>query len=295
MMRSVLSAAAPIRAAAAQQTREMATLKEIRLRLKSVTSIAKITKSMKMVSAAKFARAERSLRAVKPIGPASQALFTRTGAKADETTPKQLVVTVSSDRGLCGGIHSGICRKVRADILATPSGNETKIATVGDKTRGILARTHSSYFLLSSNEVGRLPPTFAESSFVAQEILNSGYEYDVASIYYNKFKSAVSYSVERADVPSAATVLKREELNVYDDVDGDVLKDYVEFSLASNLYYAQIEGQASEQSSRMTAMENASSNAGDMIESLRLTFNRTRQAVITNELTEIVSGAAALE
>lgn len=273
----------------------MATLKQISTRLKSVTNIQKITKSMKMVSSAKFKRAETELKKMRAMGPASNVLTEKAEVTASENPQKILLVPISSDRGLCGGIHSGLSKAVRAKIDAFPEGTEFTIATVGDKTRGILRRTHSDNISMSANEVGRLPPTFSEAAFFAQEVLNCGFDADRIDLMFNKFKSAVSYSVATTSLPGVGQLEGNEKLDVYDDVDTETLRCYQEFTLASNLFYSLLEAQASEQSSRMSAMENASSNAGDMIDSLQLQFNRTRQAVITRELIEIISGAAALE
>jgi len=275
--------------------RHMATLKEISTRLKSVTSIQKITKSMKMVSAAKYARAEKALKEARVNGPASLALIEKGGVPLPENADKQLFIGISSDRGLCGGIHSGIAKAVRAALKQTPAGVEVKLATVGDKARAIIQRTHADQILLSANEVGRKPPVFAEASLVAQEALNSGFNFKSGVIFYNHFKTAASYEVRKRPVFSAASLDEKNEILAYEEVDRESLQSYTEFTLASNIFYTMLESTAAEQSSRMTAMENASSNAGDMISSLRLTFNRTRQAVITRELIEIISGASALE
>lgn len=271
------------------QVRGMATLKEISMRLKSVKSIQKITKSMKMVSAAKYARAERNLRAGKATGTAASALLDKTKMKLDTTKP--LVIAISSDRGLCGGVHSGVAKYIKR---MTDLG-ESKVVIVGDKVRGILARTHKDNILVSANNYGRSPPLFLEASFVAQEVLNSGYAFSSGKIIYNKFKSAVSYEVSEKAVSSPSALEGKEELNAYDDIDADVLKSYSEFNLAATVFYTMLEAQASEQSARMSAMENATNNASDMIGTLQRTFNRTRQAVITTELIEIISGAAAME
>eukprot|EP00043_Microstomoeca_roanoka_P000244 m.27259 g.27259 ORF g.27259 m.27259 type:complete len:296 (+) comp10208_c0_seq1:135-1022(+) len=275
-------------------TRTMATLKQISTRLKSVKNIQKITQSMKMVSSAKFKRAEEALKLARPMGAAAQALTTKGGIKAEEKPAKRMIVAVSSDRGLCGGIHSGLAKTIRNQV-ADYEDSDFQIATVGDKPRGILSRTHAKRIHLSGNEVGRLPPTFGDASFFAQELLSTGYEPDTVDIYFNQFKSAVSFAVASLQVPSVSAIEGKPELDVYDDVDSETLRSYQEFMLASNLFYALVEGQAAEQSSRMTAMENASKNAGEMIEQLQLTFNRTRQAVITRELIEIISGASALD
>jgi F-type H+-transporting ATPase subunit gamma len=273
--------------------RNMATLKQISTRLKSVKNIQKIIKSMKMVSSAKFKRAEERLRSMRPMGAASRALEEKAGVTVDGK--KLLIVTVSSDRGLCGGIHSGLSKAVRAKVAELPADVEYKLVCVGDKTRGILSRTMGKQLMMSANEVGRLPPTFEEATFIAQHVLSLGYAPEQIDVLYNKFKSAVSYAIETTSLPGIESLEGKTELDVFDDLDQETLRCYQEFTLATNIFYAMLQGQAAEQSARMTAMENASSNAGDMIDRLQLTFNRTRQAVITRELIEIISGASALE
>ncbi|XP_030370163.1 ATP synthase subunit gamma, mitochondrial [Scaptodrosophila lebanonensis] len=278
----------------AQQQRGMATLQSISIRLKSVKNIQKITQSMKMVSAAKYARAERDLKAARPYGIGAQQFFEKTEIQVDEKAePKKLLIAMTSDRGLCGAVHTGVARHIRNE-LAKDDVN-TKIFCVGDKSRSILARLYGKNILMVANEVGRLPPTFLDASRIAHEVLQTGYEYSEGQIVYNKFNSVVSYSLSQLPIYSGATVEKSEKLAVFDSLDADVIQSYLEFSLASLIFYTMKEGACSEQSSRMTAMDNASKNAGEMIEKLTLIFNRTRQAVITRELIEIISGASALE
>ncbi|XP_055371016.1 ATP synthase subunit gamma, mitochondrial [Condylostylus longicornis] len=278
-----------------QQQRGMATLKAISIRLKSVKNIQKITQSMKMVSAAKYARAERDLKQARPYGVGAQQFFEKAEVQPDEKAePKRLLIAMTSDRGLCGAVHTGVARTIRNDLAGGNEGN-TKVICVGDKSRGILQRLYGKNIILVANEIGRLPPTFLDASKIAHEILKSGYEFTEAKIIYNKFKSVVSYNLSSMPFYSTQVVESAGKLSVYDSLDSDVIQNYLEFSLASLIFYALKEGACSEQSSRMTAMDNASKNAGEMIDKLTLTFNRTRQAVITRELIEIISGASALE
>ena len=278
----------------AQQQRGMATLKSISMRLKSVKNIQKITQSMKMVSAAKYSRAERELKAARPYGIGAQQFFEKTEIQADEKAePKRLLIAMTSDRGLCGAVHTGVARYIRAELAKDET--NTKVFCVGDKSRGILSRLYGKNIMMVANEIGRLPPTFLDASRIATEVMKSGYEFTEGNIVYNKFKSVVSYQCSTLPIYSAPVVEKSEKLVAYDSLDAEVIQSYLEFSLASLIFYTMKEGACSEQSSRMTAMDNASKNAGEMIEKLTLTFNRTRQAVITRELIEIISGAAALE
>jgi F-type H+-transporting ATPase subunit gamma len=252
---------------------------------------------MKMVSAAKYARAERDLKAARPYGVGAQAFYEN--AKVDGEEPVQdegkiLYVAMTSDRGLCGGVHSSICKTIRAELLEKPSLENVGIICVGDKSRAQLSRLFAKQILTVGSEIGRLPPQFGDASKIASAILNSGFDFNNGRLFFNKFKTVVSYKTSTVNIYTPDKVEKAENLTVYDSLDAEVLQSYLEYSLASLIYYCLKEGACSEQSSRMTAMDNSSKNAGEMIEKLTIKFNRTRQAVITGELIEIISGAAAL-
>lgn len=275
-----------------QQQRGMATLKAISIRLKSVKNIQKITQSMKMVSAAKYTRAERELRQVRPIGDGAKQFYEKAEIAAPEDIPQKLVIAMTSDRGLCGAVHTSVARHIRTELAKDDQ--NIKVICVGDKSRAILSRIYGKNIIISCNEIGRLPPTFLDAAKVADAVLKSEYKFGSGQIVYNRFKSVVSYSTQTLPVFSLQSVTAAPKLSVYDSLDDEVIQSYLEFSLASLLFYSMKEGACSEQSSRMTAMDNASKNAGEMIDKLTLTFNRTRQAVITRELIEIISGASAL-
>ncbi|KAF7278515.1 ATP synthase, gamma subunit [Rhynchophorus ferrugineus] len=275
-----------------QQQRGMATLKAISIRLKSVKNIQKITQSMKMVSAAKYARAERELKQVRPIGDGAKQFYEKAEIAPPEDVPQKLVIAMTSDRGLCGAVHTSVARYIRNEL--GKDDQNIKVVCVGDKSRSILSRIYGKNIILACNEVGRLPPTFTDASKLADAILKSGYKFGSGEIIYNRFKSVVSYATTTLPVFSLESVAAAPKLSIYDSLDDEVIQSYLEFSLASLLFYSMKEGACSEQSSRMTAMDNASKNAGEMIDKLTLTFNRTRQAVITRELIEIISGASAL-
>jgi len=278
-----------------QQQRGMANLKLIGLRLKSITNIQKITQSMKMVSAAKYARAEKDLRAARPLGEAAQSFYDHTEVSSEKEQPKELYVAMTSDRGLAGAVHSSIGKTIRAELAAKENLDNVKIICVGDKSRGFFQRWNKNQILMVGSEIGRLPPQFLDASKVANAILNCGFEYDTGKLMYNQYKSVVSYATTALPIFSVEAVSNATKLNTYDSLDADVLQSYLEYSLASLIYYAMKEGACSEQSARMTAMDNSSKNAGEMIDKLQITYNRTRQAVITGELIEIISGAAALD
>jgi len=270
------------------------TLKDVRLQLKSIKNIQKITKTMQMVSAAKYARADRELKPARVYGAGAEALAEKAGLTADESQPNHLFIAISSDRGLCGGVHSGVAKGIKAILADTPDLN-TKLVICGEKAKSILMRTHAKNILFSMSELGRKPPMFEEASFIAEQVLTSGYEFDVCKMFYNKFKTVVSYTLTPVDIFSLSTLTTAETMLQYDDVDEDVLRSYQEFSTANLIYYGMKESACSEQSARMTAMDSATKNAGEMIQRLQIVYNRTRQAVITTELIEIISGCVALE
>jgi len=248
---------------------------------------------MKIVSAAKFNRAERELRQARPYGKGAAAFYDSAEVTQDEKMPVHLIVSMSSDRGLCGGIHSNIFKAIRAAMPLKPAGTQIKIIAVGDKQRGLLARLHSDKIITHFIDVGKKPPVFQDAAAVAQAILET--EFDHGELYYNVFKTVVQYKTTKLPLFNKEAVSASEKINVYDSIDDDVLQSYNEFALANLVFFALREGSASELSSRMTSMDAATKNAGEMIDKLALTYNRKRQSVITSELCEIIAGAAALD
>jgi len=276
----------------------MPNLKLIAMRLRSVKNIQKITQSMKMVSAAKFAKAERDLKAARPLGIAAQQFYKSAEITSDNPQPKELFVAITSDRGLAGAVHSNVNKAIRAKLEAKIAAGENldnvKILCVGDKSRAFFQRFFPKQILMVGSEIGRLPPTFNDASKVANAMLTSGYEFDNGKLLFNYYKNVASNETLEIPIYSQDLITSSEKVSVYDSLDADVVQSYVEYSLASLIYYCMKEGATSEQASRMSAMDNSSKNAGEMIDKLTITFNRTRQAVITGELIEIISGAAAL-
>ncbi|RNA39219.1 ATP synthase subunit mitochondrial, partial [Brachionus plicatilis] len=279
------------------QARGYATLKDISMRLKSVKNIQKITKSMKMVSAAKYAKAEKDLKATRPYGEATSVFSEQAEVPTEpENVKKHLVVAVTSDRGLCGAIHTSIVKAVKALLAEEKYQNlDTKIVCIGDKSKTMLQRVFASNILFSVNDVGKKNVSFMDASLIANGILNSGYEFDSGEILYNRFKTAISYTTTNQPFYSSNLISSAKNIGVYDSLDAETIKCYQEYQLASMVFYALKENSTSELSSRMSAMDNASKNAGEMIDKLTLYYNRTRQAVITRELIEIISGASALD
>lgn len=285
-----------------QSSRGLATLKDIRMRLNSVKNIQKITQSMKMVSAAKYARAERDLQKARSFSNAFPLKFREDAekeksveavAKKPGSTPT-LVLAITSDRGLCGAVHSSVARKIKGIFAEAEKPDNIKIVCIGDKSRAMLARVFPNNVLLAYNNFGKKPPTFSDAQEVARDIIESGYNFDQGVVVYNKFKTVVSYLTSEQPVFSLDQMTTSPKIHDFDSVDEGVLRNYYEYSLASLIFYVMKENACSEQSARMSAMDNASKNAGEMIGKLTLQFNRTRQAVITRELIEIISGAAAL-
>jgi len=279
------------------QSRGYATLKDISRRLKSVKNIQKITKSMKMVSAAKYAKAEKDLKATRPYGAATTVFNEQAEVKPEnENVKKHLIVAVTSDRGLCGAIHTSIVKAIKSMLADEKQQSlDTKIVCIGDKSKGMLQRVYAKNILFSVNDVGKKNITFLDASGIANEILNSGYEFDSGEILYNKFKTVISYATTKQPFFSTSIVTNAKNIGLYDSLDAETIRCYQEFQLGSMLFFALKENSTSELSARMSAMDNASKNAGEMINKLTLYYNRTRQAVITRELIEIISGASALD
>ncbi|ORY35000.1 putative ATP synthase gamma chain mitochondrial precursor [Naematelia encephala] len=287
LSRTIRPAVSVARSVEAQRT--MATLREIEMRrLKSVKNIEKITKSMKVVASTKLTRAERAMREAKKYGAANNELFKHTQAET-ESAPKILYVGISSDGGLCGGIHSSITRAIKKEMATAPG----DLAVVGDKPKAQLGRAMPNAFKVSFNSVGKDVPTFAEASAIADEIVKQGGDWDEIKLVSNHYLSAIAYESEVTTVISAKALQAAAGFQQY-EMEEDVSQDLAEFALANALYTALVEGHAAEISARRTAMENASNNANDMISSLQLQYNRGRQAVITNELIDIITVSSEL-
>jgi F-type H+-transporting ATPase subunit gamma len=291
----------------------MPSLKDLKNRIESVKNTRKITKAMQMVAAAKLRRAQDSAEAARPyserfngvlgslaasVGRSENAPKLLSGTGSDQT---HLLVVMTAERGLCGGFNSNIAKLARQHANALISAGKTvKILTVGKKGRDNLRRDFGSIFLahVDLTQVKRVGYSDAQS--IAQDILarfDNG-EFDVATIFYSKFENVVS------QVPTAQQVIPASYENTesdgggsfydYEPDEGAILANLLPRGVATQIFSALLENGASEQGARMSAMDNATRNAGEMIDKLTIEFNRSRQAVITNELIEIISGAEAL-
>lgn len=290
----------------------MPSLKSLKVRITSVKSTQKITKAMKMVAAAKLRRAQEAAEAARPyasrmetvlgnlaagVSGASNAPRLLGGTGSDQT---HLLVVATAERGLCGGFNSSIVRLARTHanrLLA--EGKTVRILTVGKKGREQLRRDMSGLLVghVDLSEVKKLG--YADASRIAQDILhryNAG-EFDVCTIFYNRFQSVISQiPTARQLIPAvfeAAEGASGAQYE-YEPDEGAILAELLPRGVATQVFAALLENGASEQGARMSAMDNATRNAGEMIDRLTIQFNRSRQAAITSELIEIISGAEAL-
>ncbi|KIL97516.1 ATP synthase gamma chain [Paramagnetospirillum magnetotacticum MS-1] len=294
----------------------MASLKDLRTKIVSVKSTRKITSAMKMVAASKLRRAQTAAEAARPfaermermLGTLAASLAGQSGAPrmltGTGTDKVHLLVAVTADRGLCGGFNSSIVRATKAmaaDLLK--QGKVVKIMPVGRKAREQLRRDYGQYMIEGFEQLGRKGIVFAEADQVASQIsaMFDGEEFDVCTVIYNKFKSAIAQEVTRQQVipfpvpeQAAKSDTGPKAIYEFEPSEEEILAEILPRNLATQMFRALLESQASEQGARMTAMDNATRNAGDMINALAIKYNRSRQAQITKELIEIISGAEAL-
>lgn len=277
--------------------------KLIKARMKSVNSIAKITKAMKMVAASKM-RADLvrldngkdfGLRTVPTIFANESYLQKK---KSEHAAAKRtLLVPITSDKGLCGGVNSGIVREAKSLVNANRNGY--RIFCVGEKGNAAFARSFPDVYHTSVSEC-TYPSNFAITSSIAHQIINTAEEEgcDRILIVYNEFKSAIATIIRQIELLSRKDFISQFKHVVRHDTeepDKDFSKHYYyELYVSGQFYHAVLQNAASEQSSRMNAMENASKNAKEMLQKLTLNYNKARQAKITMELVEIISGANAL-
>ncbi|KAK3695073.1 ATP synthase gamma chain mitochondrial precursor [Podospora appendiculata] len=277
--------------AAAPSAATFATLREIEGRLKSIRNIEKITKTMKIVASTKLNRATRAMQESRKYGQTSSELYTQAETKPLEGEgKKKLIVVCSSDKGLCGGVHSALARYVRRTTIDSPNFD---LVIIGEKAKAQLSRTHAKHIVLNFSGVGKDVPTFTESMSLADQIVMLPTEYSDVEILYNKFINASSYEPTTVEAFSVEALTASPNFSSFEVEDDGLLGNLREYSLANSLFWALCEGHACEISARRNAMDNASKNASEMIGKYQILFNRTRQAVITGELCEIIAGASA--
>jgi len=288
----------------------MPSLKDLKNRIASVKNTRKITKAMQMVAAAKLRRAQEAAEAARPYAERMNAVMAGLASSVggQEGAPRllsgtgsdrvHLLVVMTSERGLCGGFNSAIVRLAKArttELLA--QGKTVKILTVGKKGREQLKRDYAAHFVghVDLGEVRKMGYPVAQG--IARDILarfDAG-EFDVATLFFNRYQSVIS------QVPTAQQIIPARfegaaTTALYDYEPGEeaILADLLPRGVATQVFSALLENGASEQGARMSAMDNATRNAGDMINKLTIQYNRSRQAAITKELIEIISGAEAL-
>jgi len=290
----------------------MANLKDLKNRISSVKNTRKITKAMQMVAAAKLRRAQESAEQSRPYAERFMGVLSGLAASVgkSEGAPKllrgtgedqvHLLVVMTAERGLCGGFNSNIAKRARAHISQLQEAGKTvKILTVGKKGRDQLKRDFGDVFIdhVDLTEVKRVG--YSDAQAIARDMVvrfDAG-EFDVATLFYSKFVNVVTQVPTALQVIPAAFEEEAEaDSTVYDYEPSEeaILSDLLPRGVATQIFSALLENGASEQGARMSAMDNATRNAGDMIDKLTIEFNRSRQAVITNELIEIISGAEAL-
>jgi len=293
----------------------MPNLKDLKNRIASVKSTRKITKAMQMVAAAKLRRAQEAAEAARPYAERFNAVMAQLAASVggSDSAPRllagtgkddvHLLVVMTAERGLCGGFNSSIVKlaKARATSLRA-AGKTVKILTVGKKGREQLRRDFGDLLVahVDLSEVKNIG--YANAQSIAKDLLTrfDAGEFDVATIFYNRFQSVIS------QIPTAQQIIPAKfeaaegegdtatTLYDYEPSEEEILADLLPRGVATQIFAALLENGASEQGARMSAMDNATRNAGEMIDKLTIQYNRSRQAVITNELIEIISGAEAL-
>ncbi|MCD6074238.1 MAG: atpG [Rhodospirillales bacterium] len=297
----------------------MANLKTLKTRIKSVRSTQKITSAMKMVAASRLRRAQDAAVAARPYAQRMERMVASvlSNPAVAENGPRllagtgsdkvQLLIPVTSDRGLAGGFNATIIRETRRRIATLEGqGKTVKLFCVGRKGAQALRRDHGSKIVGAIEDIGRTGVKFAEAQEIASRVVGmfEAGEFDVATLYFNRFVSAISQIVTPQQIiPVQAPKLEAAPADThgtpgavyeYEPSEEEILEALLPGNLRVQIFRALLESSASEHGARMTAMDNATRNAGEMIGKLTMTYNRTRQAQITKELIEIISGAEAL-
>ena len=297
----------------------MPSLKDLKVQIKSVKSTKKITTAMKMVAASKLRRAQEKAESARPYSSRMEEMLSSlasssisgegvikllTGTGRQDT---YLVVTVTADRGLCGGFNSNINRATVKYVRSLEDqGKTVKLITIGKKSRDFLTRLMGDRILESFTDFGVSGAGYNFALQVSEKIqsLYNDNQFDVCVLIYNKFKSAITQKVTQQQLIPLSLKTKEPEDNqvnktdnaiyLYEPDENEILKDLLPKNVSIQIFKTLLESNAGEQGARMIAMDNATRNAGEMIDSLSLKYNRTRQAYITKELIEIISGAESV-
>ena len=293
----------------------MPSLDDLKKRITSVKSTQKITKAMKMVAAAKLRKAQESAEKGRPFSEKMNNIILNLSSSISDKenaskflvgTGKdniQLCVVITADRGLCGGFNTNICKKAKNDFeKIIKQGKTLKIFTVGSKGHDQLKRAYGSYIIEKTNFKGFKNISYKEAEEIGKKIIKlfNDNKFDVCKIFYNKFKNVITQIPQAQQIIPIENVQNKNEYknleNFYEfePEENEILEDLFPRNISTQIFKAFLENAASEQGSRMTAMDNATRNAGDLVDKLTITYNRSRQAAITKELIEIISGAESL-
>jgi len=292
----------------------MPSLDDLKKRITSVKSTQKITKAMKMVAAAKLKRAQESAERGRPFSEKmNNIILNLSNSISDKDNASKfligtgkddihLCVVITADRGLCGGFNTNICRKAKnyfEKILK--EGKTLKIFTVGSKGYEQLKRIYGGYIIEKTDFKGFKKITYKEAEQIGEKIIKlfNESQFDVCKIFYNKFKNVITQiPQEQQIVPVENPKEKGEKISdnfyEFEPEENEILENLLPRNISTQIFKAFLENAASEQGSRMTAMDSATRNAGDLVDKLTITYNRSRQAAITKELIEIISGAESL-
>ena len=295
----------------------MPSLDDLKKRIKSVKSTQKITKAMKMVAAAKLRKAQESAEKGRPYSRKMQNIILTLTKSINnpESAPKLLVgtgkdevylcVVLTADRGLCGGFNSNICKLAKTNFKKLlKERKEIKIITVGSKGLDQIKREYEKHIIKRFSFKEKKQISFEEAEIVGREIIrlfNKG-EFDKCIIFYNNFKNVITQIPQAQQIIPVEKIDSKEEENKQEEQfsyefepdEDEILEDLLPKNISTQVFKAFLENAASEQGSRMTAMDNATRNAGDLVDKLTINYNRSRQASITKELIEIISGAESL-
>ena len=292
----------------------MPSLDDLKKRIKSVKSTQKITKAMKMVAAAKLRKAQENAEKGRPYSQKMQNIILNlTNSINDpQNAPKLLVgngndktylcLVLTADRGLCGGFNSNICKLAKTNFKKIlDEGKNLKIITVGSKGLDQIKREYGKYVVKKFSFKDKKQITFTEAEIIGNEIINlfNNNEFDKCVLFYNNFKNVITQIPQAQQIIPAEKKLAVEENKnsisyEFEPDEDEILEDLLPKNISTQVFKAFLENAASEQGSRMTAMDNATRNAGDLVDKLTINYNRSRQASITKELIEIISGAESL-